>query len=195
MQYEYFAGWPWLAASPNAGRAPATWSSTRRTARPTVALARLPGRTPMPHVEAAVATTSPDTITSGATGWVVALTPRGSPAARPARTAVSTTGSTRACSRRAPRLTATMRRVTSPDRGGSTPSAWSTSPMACSSIAPTAHGGGRHEREAVTPAVLLEQVVDRLGRRVGDLEDTVRVEGGHRTTVAPSRCWPRCRRA
>ena len=42
-QNVYFAGWPWVAASPEPGRAPATCSSTSRTARPTVALARFPG--------------------------------------------------------------------------------------------------------------------------------------------------------
>ena len=58
------------------GRRPRGGTSSRTT-RPTVALARLPGpNAPTPLANPAVVAISPCTSTSGATGWVVALTPR-----------------------------------------------------------------------------------------------------------------------
>src|SRR5690349_19366738 len=95
-----------------------------RTARPTVALARLPGpNAPVPALNPHCSTTSPDTITSGATGWVVALTPRRfTSGCASARIALSTTGNTAGGQPASTAFTATTRRVTTPDRGGNTAS-------------------------------------------------------------------------
>ena len=77
-QNVYFAGWPWVAASPEPGRAPATCSSTqphRAADRGVGAVARAEradARRRSPRVSAI----SPCTSTSGATGCVVAFTPR-----------------------------------------------------------------------------------------------------------------------
>src|SRR5947208_9346616 len=73
-QYAYLAGPPCVDASPGPGTAPATCISTSRIARPVVALARLPGpNAPSPLLYAARSAIPPDTISSGATGWAVAL--------------------------------------------------------------------------------------------------------------------------
>src|SRR5712692_4584758 len=75
-QYENFDGLPCVAMSWRPGQAPPTFIITNRIARPMVALARKPGpRQPLPLCTPMARARGPWTITSGATGCVVACTP------------------------------------------------------------------------------------------------------------------------
>ncbi len=72
-----------------------------------------------------------------------------------------------------------MRRVTTPDRGGSTASCSSASPSAVLQHGVDPFPRGRDERQAVAPTVLLEEREHRLRIGVGKLQETIGVDGGH----------------
>ena len=123
--------------------------------------------------------TSPDTMTIGATGCVVAFTPRRLiSGCASARIAVSTTGNAGGHPA-STALTATTRRVTMPARrqhgehlvgvaGGELEHG--LDPVRCR----------RDEGQPVAPAVGLEEGVHRLRIGVcGELQQTVGVDGGH----------------
>ncbi len=140
-------------------------------------------------VVAGAATTSPCTMSRGATQWVVALTPRRFISGRPsARTAEM---STARCSGRQPAstaLTAMIRRVACPKRGGrvAMTSSGSTGPKP-SSMAWTRAGVGATRGQAVAPTPFLVGRQQRLGGLVRDLEQSV--DGGlrwHRTKCGPA---------
>src|SRR5205823_4793137 len=137
MQNVYLLGWPWVLASPSPGRAPPTCMRTKRTARPTVALARQPGpNVPTPALNPSSSTARPWTMTSGATGWVVACTPARLTSGRPsARTAVTTTGVTSGAQPASTAFTAIVRRDATPNRGGRTATGSSASPAVAASAA------------------------------------------------------------
>ena len=96
-----------------------------------------------------------------------------------ARTALSTTGNTSGGQPASTAFTATMRRVTTPMRGGSTASCSSASPSRVLEHGVDPLRGGRHERQAVAPAVPFEQRVQGLGVGVDELQETIGVDGGH----------------
>ena len=150
-----------------------------RTARPTVALARFPGpNAPTPDANRAVVAISPCTSTIGATGCVVAFTPRRFISGRAsARIAVSTTGNVSGGQPASTALIATTRRVTIPARGSRVASTSSGSPVACSSMASTRARRRRDDGQTVAQAAGFEQLGDRLGRVVVDLDGARRVRG------------------
>src|SRR5690606_2641871 len=92
-------------------------------ARPTVAFATQPGpKVPWPALKPSRSTASPWTITSGATGPVVAWTPARFASGRHiARTAARTTGKTSGGQPAISALIATTRSVARPSRGGTMP--------------------------------------------------------------------------
>src|SRR5437868_11568814 len=143
-QNAYFAGPPCVDASPGPGTAPATCSRIKRSARPVVALARLPGpNAPSPLLYPARSAISPCTIINGATGCVVALTPRRLSFFSPrARVAATSTGMYSGRQPASAALTATMRRVALPNRGGNTASTSSGPRPQPSSMASTRADGG-----------------------------------------------------
>ena len=76
MQNVYLPGWPSVLLSRSPGQPPPTLRSTRRMARPMVALARQPEpKTLAPALSPTSLRTGPFTTSSGAAMWVVACTP------------------------------------------------------------------------------------------------------------------------
>ena len=137
MQNVYLLGWPWVLASPAPARAPPTCMRRKRTALPTVALARLPGpNAPLLALKPSSSTARPWTMTRGATGWVVACTPcRFSSGWPSARAAVTSTGITSGGQPASTAFTAMARRDATPPRGGSTATGSSGSPAVDASMA------------------------------------------------------------
>src|SRR3990172_5665494 len=165
------------------GQAPPTFIRISRSARPIVALARKPGpKQPEPACTPSRAATGPWTMTSGATGCVVACTPyRLNAGSSMAWTAATSTGKAAGSQRAITALTASFSSVAGRQSGGSAPSARSGG--APPSIAPTraavggmiGRGGGRprpagqHRLRVVGEREVgcLRRTRDRSGRHGG----------------------------
>ena len=137
MQYENFDGLPWVAMSWRPGHPPPTFIRMRRMARPMVALARNPGpKRPDPECNPTVRAIGPLTMTSGATGCVVAWTPkRLNSGSSIASAAATITGNAKGSHPAITAFTASFRTVQSRQRGAIRPS--DLAPSAPPSIART----------------------------------------------------------
>ena len=90
---------------------------------------------------------------------------------------MSTTGNVSGGQPASTALIATTRRVTMPARGSRVASTSSGSPVGVVEHGVDACGRRRDDREPVAQAAGLEQLGDRLGRVVGDLDGARRVRG------------------
>src|SRR5207237_6350568 len=122
MQYVYRPGWASVDMLTTPGVAPPTFTQTRRSARPIVALARHPEpKTPAPQLMSSAVRIGPPTITSGDGAFVVADTPwRSNASSHTASTAAITTGRYSGRQPAITALTATFSTVAPPMFGGTT---------------------------------------------------------------------------
>src|SRR2546429_2314499 len=154
MQYVYRPGWASVDMLTTPGVAPPTFTQTRRSARPIVALARHPEpKTPAPQLMSSAIRIGPPTITSGDGAFVVADTPwRSNASSHTASTAAITTGRYSGRQPAITALTATFSTVARPWLGGTSPTSSSgPRPDAAIARATRARVGGTTGRPSVTP--------------------------------------------
>src|SRR5204862_4712975 len=150
----YLPGWPRVALSRSPGQAPPTLRSTRRIARPIVALARLPAPKALaPGFMPTARATGPFTTRSGAAMCVVACTPLRLKAGwLSASNAARTTGAYSGLQPAMTRLIANTSRLKVPCRGGILHSTSSGSPPSAATIAATVSSvGGTTGSPSVQP--------------------------------------------